>query len=132
MSDVKIAERWKEHYEKDFAYTPRGVKRKMIEELSAAEAERDNLRVDLYEYREVVTANNFAEMQRRAESAEAQVQQLREALETYAVRMSYDYPSDVPIECGYWCDLCHEHVDAGKGHKPDCLLAATAPKEQPK
>ena len=42
------------------------------------EAERDMLRLDLYDRSELVTAQNFAEMQQRAEKAEAQVARLSE------------------------------------------------------
>jgi hypothetical protein len=45
----------------------------LIERIAAAEAERNRLRVDLYELRDVVTAENFAEMQQRAEKAEAEL-----------------------------------------------------------
>ena len=50
-------------------------------------------------------------------------QQMKNALTTYAVTMSYDYPAEAPVECGLWCDICKEHIDKPKDHKPTCLLA---------
>lgn len=42
-----------------------------------AEMERDELRADLFEVRNVVTAQNFAEMQQRAEQAEMDMETMR-------------------------------------------------------
>jgi hypothetical protein len=49
--------------------------------LAAAQKERNELRIDLYEVRNVVTADNFAEMQQRAEQAEASLAEAQTRIE---------------------------------------------------
>jgi hypothetical protein len=60
----------------------------LIERIAAAEAERNRLRVDLYELRDVVTAENFAEMQQRAEKAEAELVTARRTIQRLSAPVS--------------------------------------------
>jgi hypothetical protein len=60
----------------------------LIERIAAAEAERNRLRVDLYELRDVVTAENFAEMQQRAEKAEAELVTARQTIQRLSAPVS--------------------------------------------
>jgi chromosome segregation ATPase len=60
----------------------------LIERIAAAEAERNRLRVDLYELRDVVTAENFAEMQQRAEKAEAELATARQTIQRLSAPVS--------------------------------------------
>lgn len=96
-------------------------------ELAAKDGEIKRLRGDLFELRDVVTAENFAEMQQRAEKAEAQLAQaqeeiksLEESLEAQSKKFEgCPHPKPVdsygdPIACG--CsydkasDVCAVHA----------------------
>ena len=50
----------------------------LVARIARVEQERNRLRIDLWEVRDVVTSENFAEMQERAEKAEAALAAERE------------------------------------------------------
>ena len=54
----------------------------------------------------------------------------RDGLLREAVHMEQDYPGDVPVDCGWWCRLCKDHVagdrkigPSAQGHQPTCPIA---------
>lgn len=60
----------------------------------------------------------------------AALEAARNALIAHAVYMEQDYPGDAPVDCGWWCLLCKDHVDGDRksgpaitGHKADCAIA---------
>lgn len=60
----------------------------------------------------------------RADGLEERVKELEAALRRQAVKEDFDYPTEVPVSCGFYCDLCEEETDAAGiyGHGSDCLL----------
>lgn len=76
----------------------------------------------LREYPELLKKRASLAEQKLAAS-EALLKEAMERLLKYDVVMSYDYPGDAPVECGFWCDLCKEHIEDGAGHRPGCLHA---------
>jgi len=75
--------------------------------------------------------SDAAALKAQVEALQRENERLKTELDKYAVLMSYDWLGDQPIECGLWCDLCHEHVDEGVGHKSTCLLASRATQPAP-
>ena len=124
---------------------PEGGKPDLLFKFALEECQR---RLAIEAQVEMITANHLhakslvdrenRDLQALVEQLEAQVEalqreneRLKTELDKYAVLMSYDWLGDQPIECGLWCDLCHEHVDEGVGHKSTCLLASRATQPAP-
>lgn len=47
---------------------------------------------------------------------------LIEALKEIAIRSVYDWPSDMPILCGYVCVICGQESSTGDEHTSECIL----------
>ena len=55
----------------------------------------------------------------------ALLSEARRALAYSVTHMEYDFPADVPEECGMFCCLCRQHVndDLVHGHDESCLIS---------
>jgi hypothetical protein len=69
-----------------------------------------------------------ADLQAQLTASEARVTELLAIGRKYAIHMEYDYPGDVPEECGMFCKACKQHVDddLASGHKDNCPLGSRA------
>jgi hypothetical protein len=47
----------------------------------------------------------------------------------FGTHEEFDCPGDTPESCGWYCDICKQHIndnDHAKGHKDDCTIAQLA------
>ena len=43
----------------------------------------------------------------------------------YGTHEEFDCPGDKPESCGWWCDICNQHIDDDdrrKGHDTRCVI----------
>ncbi len=54
----------------------------------------------------------------------AVMERVREVLIKFATHSEYDYPSETPLYCGEWCDICKTTIskDGKSGHTNQCLI----------
>lgn len=107
----------------------------MAEELVALRSQNDAL---MRERTSMIATHRenraLAEKRHAAELANlrARVAEMEAGLAHFAIIETYDYPGDVPESCGWWCNLCKEHVELdGSGHHADCMIAGQMPASTP-
>ncbi len=47
------------------------------------------------------------------------------AMVQYGTHEEFDSPGDTPESCGWWCDLCKQHIDdadRSQGHAISCVI----------
>lgn len=47
------------------------------------------------------------------------------ALVQHGTHEEFDYPGDGPESCGWWCDICNQHIDdddRAQDHSASCVI----------